>query len=179
MKKLLFTLLLLAFPFYCFADEINLNDNTVTNSSGAGQEIVQFNHVFWIKILDSISQTDYSVKPEELVKGMVSYGSPHIKILGNLMLRSPNSAEVCMVRLPASSIKARNNLTGKEITLNLRGTIGGKTLSTEFVTPEFDQALVVPFQIEGYIDPTSMARGLEPGQYDYENALKLIVEFRN
>jgi hypothetical protein len=161
------------------AEEINLQNAGGLDKEffqGQNQEFSQFNHVFWIRTLPTISQTSYLVKAEEILRGSSNPGAPAMRILGNIILRSPVSAKACMVRLPASQIKAVNRNTGNAVVINLKGRVGNEPLSTEFVRPAFDESLLVPFEIEGYLEAGSL-RGLEPGVYSYGENLNLIVEF--
>lgn len=149
------------------------------NSKTENQAIKQTNHVFWVNFLKNVSKNDYYLSPAEIMSGEVNTSRPNIRIIGNLVLRSPNSVSKCIVRLPSSQINAINSETKQIIKINLKGNIGNKALSTEFVNPEFDQSLIAPFEIEGYVDSFSLKDGLAPGDYDYSDNLKLIVEFQD
>jgi hypothetical protein len=177
-----FHLLFFTFCFLClptYSDEVVLDSLTGDDAAfTVPNQVVQFKHVFWVNFDQTLSKTSYRLAPQEIIHGRLSGNTPNIKINGNLVLQSPLSADKCMVRLPSASITAYNQ-DGKQIKINLRGSIGGKILGTDFVRPDFDQTLTVPFSIEGYIDQSSLAKGLTPGSYNFNDALKLIVEFND
>ena len=154
-------------------------ENYKKEKQDESQGIKQINHIFWVNFLKDLSKNDYYLSPSEILSGNVDTSKPNIRIIGNLILRSPASAPKCLVRLPSSQINAINTETKEIIKINLKGKIGNKTLSTEFVTPDFDQSLMALFEIEGYIDSFSLKNGLPPGEYNYTDSLKLIVEFKD
>jgi hypothetical protein len=144
----------------------------------SGDPVKQVNHTFWIKFSDAESKLHYKVAPSELLMGAPNGIIPNIRIVGTLALKSNFSVNKCLVRLPSYLLKAQND-NGETIDIQLRGTIGTKTLSTEFVNPDFDDFNEAHFVIEGFIDQASYLRGLSPGEYNFKQNLKLIVEFQD
>jgi len=176
MLRFWFLSLILFFGLNSFSSFTLAEDNKKEDQA---EEIKQINHVFWVNFLKNLSKNNYYLSPSEILSGNVDTSRPNIRIIGNLILRSPNSARKCLVKLPSSQINAINTETKEVIKINLKGTIGNKALSTEFVSPDFDQSLMALFEIEGYIDSFSLKDGLPPGEYNYSDNLKLIVEFKD
>jgi hypothetical protein len=130
---------------------------------------------FWVEVNESRSKEGYAVSAQEVINGRTNFSSPQIKVVGNLYVEGPEANGFCVVRLPAGTIQAQNQ-NGSTLILQLSGTIGNQPLSTNFVKPEFNELNETTFEIEGYIDPSSIASGLIPGTYEYRDQLKLIVE---
>jgi|GEM_PF-6807592 len=176
---LLFLLAILSIN-WCFTEKHILASNLGEKEKKRRETSQLKKHTFWVRFFDQQSDKEYRVEAKDILfqKNTIAL-KPQIKIRGSLILESPLvSAPKCLVRLPSSRIKARNENNSQEtIDLVLSGQIGGKPLSTDFVNPVFKEG-EVSFIIEGYLDYRSFKRGLSPGKYQYEKEIKLIVEFQ-
>ncbi len=123
-------------------------------------------YTYQITFSPADSRSDYTVSQSELLYNQADGLNSNIKIIGKLVLSSAKAASSCQVRLIQSSIIA-HSVSGQEIIIRLRGSIGDKPLSTKFVTPSFDQFNEVAFFVEGFIDPSSYKQGLLSGPYNY------------
>ncbi len=169
MKKFYFYILFICgltiLPAYC-------------DSFPAGEAVKQLKHDFWIKFNENGSSLDFEIAQLELLNGRLDNKTPSVKIAGNLILKSRLSVSRCQVKLPSNTITASNG-KGESITLQLRGSIGEFPLTTEFITPIFNEYNEVPFLLEAYVDPTTFKEGLNAGDYDYKSSLRLVIEFKD
>ncbi|MDJ0626146.1 MAG: hypothetical protein QNJ31_07255 [Candidatus Caenarcaniphilales bacterium] len=150
--------------------------NVEERAFSSNEPVQAIGHRFGIKSNPVLSKLSYDVQPNELTSGISQSINPNIIIVGSLSVNSLDSASKCMVKLPSSVLKAENE-NGETIDVFLRGTIGNKSLTTDFIHPEFDAFNEAEFRIEGYIDTRSFKRGLSPGTYNFEKNLNLVVEF--
>lgn len=133
-------------------------------------------HRFSIFFDQTNSKLQYELSSTELINGIRETPTPDITIKGKLILESLNSVSLCRVRLQKDVIEASNEANEK-ISIRLKGNIGRNQLSSQFINPDFGDSNVINFVINGYVDPTSLKNFLKPGQYNYTDQVKLIVDF--
>lgn len=145
------------------------------------EEIKQVKHDFWIEFVKEGSNTDYELTQLELLTGTINEPSAPIEVQGNLTLRSRVSASLCQVALPSSFVDALNQQSeiNQTIRLSLDGKIGDKKLTTDFINPNFDEYNQAHFSLQLFVEPSSLTQGLPAGIYDYQNGLKLSIEFQD
>lgn len=143
-------------------------------------EINQVKHDFWIEFVKDGSSTDYELTQLDLLTGSINKAPSQIEVQGNLTLRSRASASLCQVKLPTFLVEALNEQSeiGQTIQLTLDGKVGDKKLTTDFTNPSFDEYNQARFLLQLFIDPASLSRGLPAGSYDYQDGLKLGIEFK-
>lgn len=140
--------------------------------------VTEIKHTFWIKLKQEKSNLDYKLSQKEILMAATDAFEPNIKIIGSLVLKSSKSIPKCFVKLPNNYLEAVNEL-GQKMLIDVKGQIGSKILSTEFIKPSFDEYNEVPFVLEGYIRPESLKHELKPGKYTYKEDLKLTIEFKD
>lgn len=158
----------------------NATDFSVQNEESfqSGLPVRLIDHTFQLRVNEKKSNLNYEIDPRELVSGIALKDKPHIVLQGSLLLKSRNSAKNCFVRLPGRIIQAVNE-NGDAVELELKGIISGRPLTDVFVNPEFNDKNESIFRIEGYVTEKSLHKALQPGNYNFEEALNLIVEFRD
>ncbi len=152
-----FNILILLSSFIClFPSSANQKHSEIIQNSP--------NYGYEIKIYPQ-SKLNYTVQPQEILLDQQIALKPNLRIEGILKVFSEEAAENIRIRLSSSSLKAKRK--EEEIDTMVRGYIGNKYLSEQFVQPEFNQFNEVLFVIEGFIDGAAFKKGLGAGVYDY------------
>ncbi|MDX1920918.1 MAG: hypothetical protein SFU25_09325 [Candidatus Caenarcaniphilales bacterium] len=133
-------------------------------------------HRFSIFFDKNESKLEHELSSVELINAIRESTEPDLIIKGKLILESLNSVPLCRVRLNSELIEAKNK-NGDKVQIHIKGLIGSRRLSMEFVNPDFGETNVANFVIYGFVVPSSLKAPLKPGQYEYQDEIKLVVEF--
>ncbi|MDX1921392.1 MAG: hypothetical protein SFU25_11750 [Candidatus Caenarcaniphilales bacterium] len=167
-----FLVLLLSFNNYIEAGSIALEEQATKNV------LRDKDYSYKFKLFANESKQSYMLSSTELINRRVDQLRYNIRVKGAIEFGSLPAAQSARLRLTREQIEAVNQ-EGKVIKIILRAYVGEQPLGTSFSKPILNNSTEAIFVIEGFIEPSSLQTGLEPGAYNFSIDPSLIaVDFQ-